>query len=359
MESTAQIFDDALNLFDFEALAHKHMSPMAWEYINSAAADEITAGWNRTAFDQIRLKPRALIDVSTVDTRVKLFGDELPFPILLAPAALHRLVHPEGEVATAKGAGAAGTIMVLSSYASTSVEDVTAAASKPVWFQMYVLRDRSFTHDLVQRAEAAGCRALCVTADYPVTAVRNRQDRSHFVLPPGIEYPNLQQRGERAQTGGGGLVPQADNVTWKDIEWLSSFFHGPVLLKGILNPEDADRAVKSGASGIIVSNHGGRNLDTVPATIDALPGVVDRVDGRVPVLMDGGVRRGTDIFKALANGATAVLIGRPYLYGLAVAGDVGVTRVLRILEEEFAITMGMMGRTSLSGIDRDGLWNSR
>ena len=293
---------------------------------------------------------RTLVDVSAVDTRVKLLGEELPFPILLAPTALHKLVHPEGEVATARGAGAAGTIMVLSSHASTSVEAVTAAASSPVWFQMYVLRNRGFTRDLVQRAEAAGCRALCVTADYPVTAVRNRQDRSHFVLPPGIDCPNLT---------GQGLEPQADNVTWKDIEWLRSFFHGPVLLKGILNPDDAERAVESGASGIIVSNHGGRNLDTVPATIDALPRVADKVDGRVPVLMDGGVRRGTDVFKALANGATAVLIGRPYLYGLAVAGDVGVTRVLRILEKEFAITMGMMGRTSLAGIDRDALWSSR
>jgi len=356
MESTAQAFDDVLNLFDVEALACKCMSRMAWEYINSAAADEITARWNRTAFDQIRLKPRTLVDVSAIDTRLKLFGDELPFPILLAPTALHRLVHPEGELATARGAGTAGTIMVLSSHASTGVEDVTEAASKPVWFQMYVLRDRSFTHDLVQRAEAAGCRALCVTADYPVTAVRNRQDRSHFVLPPGIEYPNLQPRGRRTATGEG-LVPHADNVTWKDVEWLRSFFHGPVLLKGILNPDDADQAVKSGASGIIVSNHGGRNLDTAPATIDALPRVADKVAGRIPVLMDGGIRRGTDVFKALAHGATAVLIGRPYLYGLAVAGDVGVTRVLGILEKELAITMGMMGRTSLSDIGRDALWD--
>jgi 4-hydroxymandelate oxidase len=186
--------------------------------------------------------------------------------------------------------------------------------------------------------------------------VRNRQDRSHFTLPPGIDYPNLKGASTNTQTGEG-LVPHADNFTWKDVEWLRSVFHGPVLLKGILNPDDADKAVKAGVSGIVVSNHGGRNLDTVPATIDALPGVVKRVAGRVPVLMDGGVRRGTDVFKALANGATAVLIGRPYLHGLAVAGDAGVTRVVRILENELAITMGMMGRTSISAIDRDGIWS--
>jgi 4-hydroxymandelate oxidase len=360
IESTAKTFDEALNLFDFEALAHQRMSPLAWEYITSAAADEITVRWNRAAFDRIRLKPKTLVDVSKLDTKVTLFGRELPFPILLAPTALHKLVHPEGDVATARGVSAAGTSMVLSSHASTSVEDVTKAATTPVWFQLYVLRDRGFTRSLAQRAEAAGCQALCVTADYPVTGVRNREDRSNFVLPPGIELPNL-KRAEASKHGtdtqtNEALVPHADNFTWKDVEWLRALFHGPVLLKGILNPDDADEAVKSGASGIIVSNHGGRNLDTVPATIDALPHVVDRVAGRIPVLMDGGVRRGTDVFKALANGANAVLIGRPYLHGLAVAGEAGVTRVVRILEREFAITMAMMGRTSLSGIDGTGIW---
>jgi len=357
-ESAAQTFDDALNLFDFEALAHKRMLPVAWEYITSAAADEITLRWNRAAFDRIRLKPRTLVDVSRLDTKVTLFGEELPFPILLAPTALHKLAHPEGEVATARGASAAGTSMVLSSHASTPVEDVAKAATTPVWFQQYVLRDRGFTRSLAQRAEAAGCRALCVTADYPVTGVRNREDRSRFVLPPGIDLPNLKgvEANTQSQTSEV-LVPHADNFTWKDVEWLRSVFHGPVLLKGVLNPDDADEAVKSGASGIIVSNHGGRNLDTVPATIDALPRVVERVEGRVPVLMDGGVRRGTDVFKALAHGANAVFIGRPYLHGLAVAGAAGVERVVRILEKEFTITMAMMGRTSISDIDRNALWD--
>jgi 4-hydroxymandelate oxidase len=285
----------------------------------------------------------------------------MPFPILLAPTAYHRLVHPEGELATVKGADAAGATLIASMLATTTVEDMAKVSTRPLWFQTYILKDRGFTRDLAQRAEGAGCKAICVTVDSPVVGVRNRDQRARFSLPPEMERANL----KGLMRPGGNLRPQEGDIytpildaslVWKEIDWLRSFARAPVLLKGILNPEDADRAVKSGASGIIVSNHGARNLDTVPATIDALPEVADRIAGRVPILMDSGVRRGTDVFKALALGATAVLIGRPYLYGLGVAGSEGVRRVVNILQTEFKVAMALGGRPSLRDIDRSALW---
>jgi len=333
-----------LSLFDFEAEAHKHISHGAWERIAGGAADEITLHWNREAYDHIRLKPRILVDVSKLDTRVKLFDQELPFPILLAPTGAQRFVHPEGEIAAARGAAAANAIYVISSSASMKVEDIARSTKSPVWFQLYVQKDRGFTRDLVQRAEDSGCRALCVTVDSPTFGARNREERAKNELPER-ELPNLK--------GKDYLDP---SLTWKDIDWLRSFARTPVLLKGVLNPDDAATAVTAGASGIIVSNHGARNLDTVPATIDALPLVVDKVAGRIPVLVDGGIRRGTDIIKAFALGASAVQIGRPYLWGLGVAGAEGVTRVVEILRKEFEWAMALTGRPTIASIDRSVLW---
>jgi 4-hydroxymandelate oxidase len=357
---------DAVSLFDFETLARARMSPMAWEYISGGAGDEITLRWNRESYDRIRLRPRVLVDVSSLDTRVKLFGRELPFPILIAPAAYQRLIHPEGEIATAKGASASGATMVISTMATASVEEIAAAATRPLWFQLYVQPDRAFTRDLVQRAEAAGCQALVVTVDTPVVGLRNREMRIKFALPPGMDRPNL--RGLKSATLTTSHLPPEDQIysavldpklTWKEIEWLRSFARAPVLLKGVLNPDDAELAIKSGASGIIVSNHGSRNLDTLPATIDALPEVTARVAGRIPVLMDGGIRRGTDVLKAIALGASAVLIGRPYLFGLSVAGAEGVARVINILRREFEMAMALTGRVSVSDIDQSALWPTR
>lgn len=342
-QSKAEL-DQALSLPDFESLARNHISHGAWERIQGGAADEITVRWNREAYQHIRLRPRVLVDVSKLDTRVRLFGQELPFPILLAPTGAQNFVHPEGELAVVRGAGAAQAILVISSSASMRVEDVARAATGTVWFQLYVQGDRAFTRDLVQRAEAAGCRALCVTVDSPTHGARNREVRARVELPER-PLPNLQ--------GGNYLDP---TLTWKDIDWLRSFAKTPVLLKGILNPDDAAIAVKAGVSGIVVSNHGGRNLDTVPATIDALPLVVEKVAGRIPVIVDGGVRRGTDVLKALALGATAVAIGRPYLYGLGVGGAQGVTRVVEILRREFEMAMRLTGRPSIASIDRAVLW---
>ena len=356
-------------LTDFEPVAKQKMSLMAWEYINGAAADELTVKWNREAYQKMRLKPHVLVDVSALDTRVTLFGKEHAFPILLAPTAYHKMAHPEGELATARGAGAAGATMVISSFSTTSVEDISAVAKGPLWFQLYVQHDHGFTRDLVQRAEAAGCQAICVTVDTPTGGPRNREQRANFELPPGMERANLRDLkvgGVKLSNAAASHLPSESSIysaiidaslTWKDIEWIRSYAKVPVLIKGVLNPEDADRGVKSGVSGIIVSNHAGRNLDTAPATADALPLVVEKVAGRVPVLVDGGIRRGTDVLKALALGATAVLIGRPYLYGLSVAGDAGVAKVLSILHSEFEMAMALTGRTNIASIDRSVLWS--
>jgi 4-hydroxymandelate oxidase len=361
---TAGVAAEPVCLTDFEPLAQARVSPMVWEYVNSAAADEITLKWNREALNRIRLKPRVLVDVSKLDTRVTLFGQEMSFPIICAPTGSLRAVHPEGEIGAAHGAAAAATTFVVSTGANTTLEEIAAASKTPLWFQLYVQPDRGFTRQLVLRAQAAGYRALCVTVDSPVNGPRNRQQRAKFVLPPGLEFANLR-----------GLIPSGNaghfdrrnegqmyssllsaDLTWKDVAWLQSFAKIPVLLKGVLNADDAERAVKEGVSGVIVSNHGARNFDTVPATAEALPLVADKVAGRIPVLMDGGIRRGTDVLKALAMGASAVQIGRPYLYGLAVSGAAGVTRVLQILQNEFQMAMALAGRATIASIDRTVLW---
>jgi 4-hydroxymandelate oxidase len=334
------------------------MSAMGWEYVTAGAGDEHTLRWNEEAYQRIRLKPSVLVDCSNVDPRVILFGQEHSFPILLAPTSSQKLTHPEGELATARGASAAGATLVLSSFANTSLEDVAAVAKTPLWFQLYAQPDHGFTRDLVQRAEAGGYRALCLTVDTPISVARNRETRAKVALPP---LPNL--NGFKG-VGDGVRIDSLEvfssvldaSLSWKDVERLLSYAKVPLLLKGVLNPDDADRAVKTGVAGIMVSNHGGRNLDTVPATIDALPQVADKIAGRVPVLVDGGIRRGTDVLKALALGATAVLIGRPYLYGLGAAGEAGVTKVLNILQREFEMAMVLTGRTTIASIDRSVLW---
>lgn len=351
--------NELVSLFDFEPVAQRRMSHMAWEYLDGGVADEITLRWNREAYDRLRLRPKVLVDVSKLDTRVSLLGQELPHPILLAPAADQRMVHPQGELATVRGAGSANATFVVSSFTNTPVEDIAKNASGPLWFQLYVQPDRAFTRDVAQRAEAAGCRALCVTVDSPVFGARNRQQRAKYVLPPGVDRPHLPP--PKKSTGNVRELRVFNDVvepalTWRDIRWLGSNCKIPVLVKGILNPDDADRAIQAGSAGIIVSNHGGRNLDTVPATADALPHVVEKVAGRVPVLVDGGIRRGTDVVKALALGANAVLVGRPYLYGLAVAGAEGVTRVVEILRNELEMAMALVGRPTIQSIDRSVVW---
>ena len=350
---------------DYEKAARVKMTPMAYEYVNGGAADEHTLSWNQSAYSDIKLRQRVLVDVSKIDTSVRIFGRELAHPILLAPTAYHKLVHPDGEAATAQGAMAANATMIVSSFATVKIEDVARAAPKsPLWFQLYVQPDRGFTKALVQRAEAAGCQALCLTVDTPVLGARNREARAGFKLPEGMTRANLDglsgdaaSASHRPPEGAIYSVVLEPRLTWKDVEWLRGFAKVPVLLKGVMDADDAKRAVEAGVSGLIVSNHGARNLDTVPATVTALPRVAAAVRGRVPILVDGGIRRGTDVLKALALGASAVAIGRPYLYGLAVGGSTGVSQVLSILRTEFEMAMALTGRTSVAAIDRSALWN--
>jgi 4-hydroxymandelate oxidase len=349
---------DLVCLTDFEPPAQAKMSRMAWEFIAAAAADENTLRWNREAYQRLRLRPQVLQDVSQLETSITLFGQQHAFPILLAPTSNHKLFNPEGELATARGAAAAGATLVISSAANTKIEDVADQTEGPLWFQLYVQRDRVFTRDLVQRAEGSGYRALCLTVDSPVLGARNRETRAHVIPPP---MPNLEglnkAAGGESYRGTGVYSPIMDpSLNWKDVEWLRSLVKIPVLLKGVLNPDDADRAAREGVAGIIVSNHGGRNLDTVPATMDALPMVTEKVAGRIPVLVDGGIRRGTDVLKALALGANAVLIGRPYLFGLSIGGAAGVTKVVTILQTELQMAMALTGRTTIGSVDRSVLW---
>ena len=348
---------DLLSVSDFQEAARRRMSHMAYQYVEGGAADEITLRWNQEALQRLRICPRVLTDVSRIDTRVTLLGQQQPAPILLAPTGYHATMHPDGELATARGAGRAGTTLVVSTSATTTIEDVARAATAPLWFQLYMQPERDFTADLVRRAEAAGCRALCVTVDSPVAGPQNRIQRARFVLPAGIEAPmnplaNRQRRS--TSTAGGGVEPFRIRypATWADISWLKSLTRLPILLKGILHPADAEMAVSAGVDGIIVSNHGARNLDTAPATIEVLPEIAERVAGRIPVLMDGGIRRGTDVLKALALGANATLVGRAYLYGLAAAGAEGVTKVVEILRTELEMAMALTGCATIAAIGR-------
>ena len=358
-ESAPSGLDDCFTLPEIETVARARVSADVYEWIAGGGGDQNTVKWNREAYSRIRLRPHYLVDVSKVDTRITVFGQELPFPILLAPTGAHKLFHPEGELATIRGAGAASAAAVVSSASTVPIDEVVRNASSPVWSQLFIKPDHALTQEIVERDQAAGCRALCVTVDDPITAVRDWTRRAAKGLPHVDRPAGPGGSSAKFVPGGDHYEPiRPDKVTWESVEWLRSIAKVPVLLKGILNPEDADRAVKAGASGLLVSNHGGRQLDTVPATIEALPRVVESVNGRIPVLVDGGIRRGTDVLKALANGASAVLIGRPYLYGLTVGGAAGVARSVNILRAEFENAMALAGCPSIAKIDRALLWES-
>jgi 4-hydroxymandelate oxidase len=282
-----------------------------------------------------------LNEVQKLDTRVHVLDQEMAHPILLAPVAANGLVHPDGEVAAARGACAADAGMVLSSYTSKRVEDIAAIGPTPFWFQLY-MQERAATRDLIRRVASAGCSALFLTVDTPTSGARDRQTRGGFEFPADLPYKTVQ--------------PGDNPCTWKDIDWIRETANLPIVLKGILHPDDAERAIDEGAAGIVVSNHGARNLDTVPATIDALPRVSERVQGRIPLFFDGGIRRGTDVLKALALGANAVLLGRPYVYGLAVNGAEGVRSVIEILKRELELAMALVGRPRVGELDRSVIW---
>src|ERR1700728_1228426 len=342
-----------VSLYDYEVAAKRILSGPAWEYFNGGSADEITLRRNRQALDLIQLKPKVLVDVTRIDTSRTLLGYNMAHPIILAPTSSHLLAHPDAEVATARGAASAKALMVASTVSNRSIEDICHAALETIWFQLYVEDDHGAVKALIERAETAGCKALCVTVDNPLAYARNREERVRAearMLP----FPNL---GITAAPGGRGRSRRHFN--WSDLAWIQSFAKTPIVLKGIMNPDDADEAARHGVAAIIVSNHGGRVLDTEPATIEVLPAIVDRAAGRIPVLFDSGIRRGTDVLKGLACGGTAVLIGRPYIYGLAVAGADGVRNVVEILRSELEGAMAMTGRTRLDEIDRSVFWKSR
>lgn len=342
------------SLPDHEVLARQNLDIKAQAYFDGGAADETTLRENLQAWQGLKLITRVLRPLAGGHTRVALLGRSLAHPILVAPMAHQRLAHPQGELGTALACAAQGAGLVLSTQASTPLEDVarlvlTEPDRGPLWFQLYLQHDRAFTQDLVRRAEAAGFEALVVTVDAPVNGVRDRERRTGFTLPPGVSSVNLQGRQPAAvvhlQPGQSALFDDllTHAPTWDDIAWLRSITRLPVLLKGITHPADALLAMEHGAAGIIVSNHGGRTLDTLPATAELLPAVVQAVNGAVPVLVDGGIRRGTDVLKAMALGASAVLVGRPVLHGLANGGAQGVAHVLRLLRDELEIAMALCG----------------
>lgn len=342
-------------LADYEPLARERMAEGAWAYLNGGSGDEWTLRENVAAFARIPLRSRVLRDMSGASTGISLFGMDLAAPILLAPVAFQRLAHPEGELASVIAAGAIDTAMVVSTQASFPIEEIAAHAGGPLWFQLYIQPDRDFTAALIRRAEQAGYRALVVTVDAPVNGLRNREQRAGFALPPGIEAVNLKGMRElpppapEALLFGTSLL--AAGPTWADLAWLRGLTRLPILLKGIVDPGDARRAVDAGMDGVIVSNHGGRALDGVPATIDLLADVAGAVGGSIPVLMDGGIRRGNDVLRALALGASAVLIGRPYVHALAAAGAPGVAHVLRLLRAELELAMALTGCRTVADVD--------
>lgn len=353
-----RMLEKVRTLADMEALSEKRMAHIAHAYLTGGAGDEITLRANSEQWARIRLNPNMLVDVSEIDLTTQIAGQSLDVPILLAPAAIHRLWHRKGEMAVVAGANQGKVTVVTSTFATESVENMCRAATQPVWFQLYTRPDRTFNQSLIQRAEAAGCKAIVITVDTPVIGTRNREERAYFRMPPNFNLPNINIGSEihrHSPDYAFSLVPNG-KLTWKEIEWMCSIAKTPVWLKGVINPEDALRAVDTGAAGIIVSNHGARNLDTLPATADALPRIAEKLQGRLPLMVDGGIRRGTDILKALAMGAKAILIGRPYLHGVAAAGADGVARVIGILRSELKSAMALTGRTTIAQIDPSVLW---
>jgi 4-hydroxymandelate oxidase len=352
--------DEPVNVHELERLAQARLPESAYDYVAGGAGDEHTLRWNVERWSSVRLAPRALVDVGRLDTTLELLGTSLPHPLLLAPVAAHALYAADAELATLRGAASAGALYVQSTLGSTDLAEVGAAAAgagQPWWFQLYVQRDRGFTRDLVAAAEAAGAGALVLTVDTPALGARDRDRRAG---PPRTAYPNL-----------AGLLDLVDptplhqrlylpvldpTVSWTVLADLLSWTRLPVVVKGVLRPDDAVRALDAGVAAVIVSNHGARNLDTVPATVDALPGVVRALGGALPVLVDGGIRRGTDVAKALALGARAVLLGRPYVWGLSAYGAQGVTLAVEMLVTELRQAMALLGTPSLADLTPDVLW---
>jgi isopentenyl diphosphate isomerase/L-lactate dehydrogenase-like FMN-dependent dehydrogenase len=324
---------------DYEPAARRALPPEVFDYYAGGAGDEWTLERNRTAFERWMLRPRYLRGAGRPDPSVHVLGHDIAFPVVVAPWAYQRLANPDGERATARAAASAGTIMTVSSTALDILEEVAASTATPMWWQLYVMTDRGATSDMLERVHAARYSAIVWTVDFPVSGIRHRDRRRGFVMPMGV-HP-------------AGMLYEP-MLTWDDLVWIRDRAPGlPILVKGILTAEDARLAVEHGADGIVVSNHGGRQLDFSPATIDVLPEIVDAIGGRIPVLMDGGVRRGVDVIKAMALGADAVMVGRATAWGLAAAGEAGVADVLAILRDEFVNAMALSGCRHVQEVTRD------
>lgn len=333
-----------VNLADFDARARAALSPQAWAYFAGGAADEHTLDANRRDWDQLRLWPRVLQPLAGSHLRTRLAGQPLAHPLLLAPVAYQRLAHPDGELASAAAAAAQGAGMILSMQSSVEVERVARQMQAepdagPLWFQLAWLADRGRTAALARRAQAAGCQALVLTVDAPLHGARDRERRAGFRLPPGVTAVHL-----APDPGAGDLAALLGRAPgWDDVAWLASQTTLPLWLKGVLHPDDARQALAVGVAGLMVSNHGGRTLDTAVSTAWALPRVAEAVGGQLPLVVDGGLRRGTDVLKALALGAGAVALGRPQVMALAAGGAMGVAQMLRLMQDELAIAMALCG----------------
>jgi isopentenyl diphosphate isomerase/L-lactate dehydrogenase-like FMN-dependent dehydrogenase len=332
---------EPVNVWDYERLAEERLDANALAYFAGGAGDEVTLRENVAAFARRKLRPRVLVDVGGCTTATTVLGTEVSLPVVIAPLALQRMAHPDGELATARAAAAAGTVMCLSTAATARPAEVAAAApGAPRWFQVYVFEDRAITVDLVEEAVESGYGALVLTVDAPFLGRRERDIRIDFKIPEGMT-PSGDIFGEGFDTA----------LSWRDLEWLAGYGL-PVVVKGLITAEDARLACEHGAAAVVVSNHGGRQLDGVSATVDALEEVVEAVDGRLEVLLDGGVRRGTDVLKALALGARAVLIGRAMVWGLAVNGEAGVAHVLQLLRDEIQLGLALLGCRSSADVTR-------
>ncbi|MFT5145109.1 MAG: 4-hydroxymandelate oxidase [Rhodothermales bacterium] len=344
--------EEPINIQEFETAARSVLEPMVFDYYAGGSEDEHTLRENALAWSNYRLVPRAFRDVRAVDSGTKVLGQELAFPVLTAPCAFNKLAHPDGEIAVARAAEQAGIVQILSTASTTSLEDVAEAVpGGNRWFQLYCYKDREITRSLVHRAEAAGYQALCLTVDVAVAGTRERDVRNQFHLPGDIRWANLDHLMGTAPDGSALTAYISDqwerNLSWDTIAWLQSETNLPILVKGIMAPEDAAEAMEHGIAGVVVSNHGGRQLDGAASTCEVLADVATAVDGRGVVVVDGGIRRGTHILKALALGADAVLIGRPYLWGLAHSGRAGVEAVLELLRAELVSAMALCGCTRI------------
>lgn len=350
-----------VRLEDYEPAAREILPKATYDYFAGGAEDEATVAGNREAFKRYRFRFKVLAATLEPDLSCEVLGERFSMPVHLAPAATQRMAHADGELAAARAASDAGIIYGLSTLSTASIEEVAAVSTGARWFQLYMYRDRNITMDMVDRAAASGYRAVALTVDTPILGRRERDFRNAFTMPAGLRYENL--AGALASTDVADLgesalaqyfVAQLDHaLQWKDLEWLVARSRLPVLVKGVVRGDDARRSVAAGVQGVIVSNHGGRQLDYSIATLDALPEVVEAVGDAVPVLLDGGVRRGTDVLKALALGARSVMIGRPYLWALAVNGYEGVRHMLQLMQDEITVSMSLLGVKSLSELSED------